>query len=78
MALETKIKEVKDEDKFPALYTTENRGTILLVARKIGNKLEGVCLHPKEKFGQFSMTWDKDEYYRMSAGSELTIRYTQE
>ena len=78
MAIETKIKEIKYENKFPALFTSENRGSIILVTREIGNKLEGVCLHPKESFGQYSITWSKEKYVRMSAGSELTIRYTQE
>ena len=78
MALETKIKEVKSKDNFPALYSTDNRGSIILVLRESSHKLEGVVMHPKQSFGEYSMTWSKDKYIRMDKGSELTFKFTQE
>lgn len=78
MSLETKIKEVKQKDEFPALYSSEKRESIILVLREVNNKLEGVVLHPKESFGECSMTWSKSKYTRMDVGSELTFKFTQE
>jgi len=78
MALETKIKEVKAKDLFPALYSSENRASIILVLRESSNKLEGVVMHPNTSFGEYSMTWSKDKYTRMDTGSELTFKFTQE
>ena len=46
MALETKIKEVQQKDQFPALFTSENRSSIIMVLRESNNKLEGVVMHP--------------------------------
>ena len=77
--LETKIKEVNNEETFPALYSSENRATIILVKRKAGQgKLEGVVLHPKTSFGEYSMNWAENKYSRMGRGSELTIKFIQE
>jgi hypothetical protein len=76
--LETKIKEVKAVDEFPALYSTDNRSLIIMVTRDLGNKLEGVVMHPKDKFGQYSITWDKEKYKRMDKGSELSFKFIQE
>ena len=78
MALETKIKEVKDGESFPALYSTENRGSVILVKRALGDKLEGIVLHPKQSFGEYSMTWSSDKYKRMGTGSELSFKFIQE
>ena len=78
MALETKIKEVKSQDLFPALYSTDNRGSILMVLRESNGKLEGVVMHPKQSFGEYSMTWSKDKYSRMDKGSELSFKFIQE
>lgn len=78
MALETKIKEVTKKDLFPALYSSENRTSVILVLRESADKLEGVVLHPKESFGEYSMTWSKTKYKRMDSGSELTFKFTQE
>ncbi len=78
MALETKIKEVKAKDLFPALYSSENRASIIMVLREANNKLEGVVMHPSASFGEYSMTWSKDKYFRMDKGSELTFRFIQE
>lgn len=78
MALETKIKEVKHKDEFPALYSTNNRSSIILVLRELNDKLEGVVMHPKQSFGEYSMTWSKTKYSRMDKGSELTFKFIQE
>lgn len=78
MAVETKIKEVKNDDSFPALYCTEDRSSVVLVHREIGKNLEGVVMHPYKSFGQYSTTWSKEKYKRMGIGSELTIKYIQE
>lgn len=78
MALETKIKEVKRKDEFPALYSADNRSSIILVLRDIGNNLEGVVMHPKQSFGEYSVTWSSSKYKRMDKGSELTFKFTQE
>lgn len=78
MALETKIKEVKSKDEFPSLYSTENRGSIILALRESEHKLEGVVMHPKQSFGEYSMTWSKSKYKRMDRGSELTFKFIQE
>ncbi len=78
MAIETKIKEVKNADKFPALYSTADRSSVILVHREVGNNLEGVVMHPNKSFGQYSVTWSKDKYSRMGIGSELTVKYIQE
>jgi hypothetical protein len=78
MALEIKIREVKAKDEFPALYSTENRGSIILVLREVNGKLEGSVMHPNTSFGEYSMTWDKNKYKRMDKGSELTFKFTQE
>lgn len=78
MALETKIKEVQEQERLPALYSNENRAKIIYVTRLLGNKLEGVCLHPKDCFGIYSVTWSAQEFTRMGKGSELTFKFTQE
>tara|TARA_R110000782_G_scaffold201370_2_gene290097 strand:- start:237 stop:473 length:237 start_codon:yes stop_codon:yes gene_type:complete len=78
MAFETKIKEVKSELEFPALYSTSNRSSIILALRGFDNKIEGVVMHPKQSFGEYSMTWSKDKYKRMNKGSELSFKFTQE
>ena len=78
MALETKIKEVKSKEEFPALFSSENRASIILVLRENNNKLEGVVMHPSKSFGEYSMTWAKEKYTRMDKGSELTFKFTQE
>ncbi|MCD0480413.1 hypothetical protein LPB90_18395 [Chryseobacterium sp. LC2016-29] len=78
MAIETKIKEVNAVDKLPAIYSSENRAKIIYVTRLLGSKLEGVCMHPKESFGQYSVTWSAEEFSRMGKGSELTIKFIQE
>lgn len=77
--IETKIKEVNPEETFPALYSSENRETIILIKRRIENKfLEGVVVHPKKTFGEYSTSWSADKYKRMGRGSELTIKFMQE
>lgn len=78
MALETKIKEIKSKELFPALYSSDNRASIILVLRESSNKLEGVVMHPKQSFGEYSMTWSKEKYVRMDTGSELSFKFTQE
>ena len=78
MAIETKIKEVKSKEQFPALYSTENRSSVILVLREANDKLEGVVMHPKQSFGEYSMTWSKGKYNRMDKGSELTFKFIQE
>lgn len=78
MALETKIKEVKAVEDFPALYSSDNRASIILVSRQVGDKLEGVVLHPKETFGSYSCTWSGAKYKRMDRGSELSFKFIQE
>lgn len=78
MALETKIKEVKSKEEFPALYSTEDRSSVILIMRETSNKLEGIVMHPKQTFGEYSMTWSKTKYSRMDKGSELTFKFTQE
>ena len=78
MALETKIKEVNEENTFPALYSSEKRASIIMVLRETSDKLEGVVMHPKQSFGEYSMTWSKEKYKRMDRGSELTFKFTQE
>jgi hypothetical protein len=78
MAIETKIKEISAVDRLPAIYSNDNRGKIIYVTRLLGNKLEGVCLHPKENFGQYSVTWSAEEFSRMGKGSELSIKFIQE
>jgi hypothetical protein len=78
MALETKIKEVKAEDKLPALYSSANREQVVLVNSVIGDKLEGVCMHPKNSFGLYSATWSQSKFFRMGAGSEVTIKFVQQ
>lgn len=77
--LETKIKEVENGDTFPALYSSEKRESIILVKKKSPDgKLEGVVLHPKQSFGEYSMAWSPGKYKRMGRGSELTIKFIQE
>ena len=78
MGLETKIKEVKSADEFPALYSSENRASIILVLRETTSKLEGVVMYPKSSFGEYSMTWSSAKYKRMDKGSELSFKFTQE
>jgi hypothetical protein len=78
MALETKIKEVKSKEEFPALYSTEDRSSVILIMRETSNKLEGIVMHPKQTFGEYSMTWSKTKYSRMDKGSELTFKFIQE
>lgn len=77
--IETKIKEVNNGELFPALYSTENRASIILVKRKSGEKTyEGVCVHPKNTFGEYSLTWSATTYKRMGVGSEFTLKFIQE
>lgn len=77
--LETKIKEAPEKDIFPALYTSEKRETIILVKSVLSDgKLEGVVLHPKQSFGEYSMTFSPMKFKRMTIGSELTIKFIQE
>jgi hypothetical protein len=77
--IETKIKEAEEKIKFPALYSTEKRESIILVKKEFPDgKLEGVVMHPKNAFGEYSMAWSPVKYKRMSAGSELTIKFIQE
>jgi hypothetical protein len=77
--IETKIKEVDNEDSLPALYSSEKRETIILVKKVLPDgKLEGVVLHPKSAFGEYSMAWSPVKYTRMGRGSELTIKFIQE
>jgi hypothetical protein len=77
--IETKIKEVEKDDVFPALYSSEKRESIILVKQKLADgKLEGVVVHPKNLFGEYSMSWSPLKYKRMGRGSELTIKFTQE
>jgi hypothetical protein len=77
--IETKIKEVSEKDIFPALYSSDKRESIILVKSILADgKLEGVVMHPKQSFGEYSMSWSPSKYKRMSAGSELTIKFTQE
>ena len=77
--LETKIKEVKQEDKLPALYSTEKRESVILVSKILPNgKLEGIAVHPKSVFGSYSVTWSAAQYKRMSSGSEFTLKFIQE
>lgn len=78
MSIETKIKEVKGTDEFPSLYSSDNRASVILVLREGNDKLEGVVMHPKESFGEYSMTWSKSKYKRMDKGSCLTFKFTQE
>lgn len=77
--IETKIKEAEEKEIFPALYSSEKRESIILVKRQFPDgKLEGIVVHPKQTFGEYSMAWSPAKYKRMTAGSELTIRFTQE
>jgi len=78
--IETKIKEatILKED-FPALYGTDDRGLIFLAIEDLGGgTLAGVVVHPKEKFGQYSATWQKNKYKRFPRGSEYTLKFIQE
>lgn len=77
--IETKIKEVNDGEIFPSLYSTDDRGSIILAKRLINDKtFEGVAVHPKSAFGEYSMTWSLTKYKRMGKGSELTLKFIQE
>jgi hypothetical protein len=77
--IETKIKEVEERDIFPALYSSEKRESVILVKKQLPDgKLEGVVMHPKQSFGEYSMAWSPSKYKRMAAGSELTIKFIQE
>lgn len=77
--IETKIKEVEEKESFPALYCSEKRESVILVKRVLTDgKLEGVVMHPKQTFGEYSMSWSPSKYKRMSIGSELTIKFIQE
>jgi len=77
--IETKIKEAEEKELFPALYSTEKRESIILVKKALSDgKLEGVVMHPKNAFGEYSMSWSPQKYKRMTAGSELTIKFIQE
>lgn len=78
MAFEIKIKEVNQKEVFPALYSTLNRESVILVHREINGKLEGTVMLPKQSFGQYSMSWSIDKYKRMDNGSELTLKFVQE
>jgi hypothetical protein len=77
--IETKIKEVGEKEIFPALYSSVKRESIILVKSVLPDgKLEGVAMHPKQSFGEFSMSWSPTKYKRMTVGSELTMKFTQE
>lgn len=77
--IETKIKEVENDEVFPALYSSDKRESIILVKKKLPDgKLEGVVLHPKQSFGEYSMAWSPTKYKRMGRGSELTVKFIQE
>lgn len=77
--IETKIKEVEKGDVFPALYASEKRESVILVKKQLPDgKLEGVVLHPKQSFGEYSMAWSPTKYKRMGIGSELTVKFIQE
>ena len=77
--IDTKIKEVEKDDVFPALYSSEKRESIILIKSKLQDgKLEGVVLHPKQSFGEYSMSWSPAKYKRMGRGSELSIKFIQE
>ena len=77
--IETKIKEVEEKEIFPALYSSEKRESIILVKKVMPDgKLEGVVMHPKNSFGEYSMAWSPTKYKRMNIGSELTIKFIQE
>jgi hypothetical protein len=77
--IETKIKEVEDRLTFPALYSSEKRESIILVKNiLLDGKLEGVVMHPKNTFGEYSASWSPSKYKRMARGSELTLKFTQE
>ncbi len=79
MAIETKIKEAKETENFPALYSSDGRASVILVLKDLGNnKLEGVVMHPYRSFGQYSITWSASKYSRMPKGSELSFKFTQE
>jgi len=77
--IETKIKEVKEQDVFPALFCTDDRSIVILVYEdKNQSNYLGTIIHPKEKFGQFSATWLKSKFRRMPRGSEYTLKFIQE
>jgi hypothetical protein len=77
--IETKIKEVAEKEMFPALYSSVKRESIILVKNILPDgKLEGVVMHPKQSFGEYSMSWSPVKYKRMTKGSELTLKFTQE
>lgn len=78
--IETKIKEAPDKaEQFPAIYCTDDRGIVIIATEKMnGNTFAGVIVHPKEKFGQYSATWQFSKYRRMPSGSEYSLRFTQE
>lgn len=79
--IETKIKENTSPPKaaYPALYCTEDRGIVIIAIEDLGgNTFAGVVVHPKEKFGEYSTTWSKNKYRRLPAGSEYTMKFTQE
>ena len=77
--IETKIKELDEIDVFPALYSSEKRESIILVKKQHPDgKLEGVVMHPKNLFGEYSLAWSPAKYKRMGRGSELTIKFIQE
>jgi len=77
--IETKIKEVAEKDIFPTLYSSEKRESIILVKAILADgKLEGVVMHPKQSFGEYSMSWSPSKYKRMAKGSELTLKFIQE
>ena len=79
MALEIKIREKDEKERFPALYSSENRETIILATGFVGDtNVEGTVLHPKSAFGEYSETWNTKKYSRMSVGSELTFKFIQE
>lgn len=77
--IETKIKEVGEKEIFPALYSSSKRESVILVKGVLaGGKLEGIVLHPRQSFGEYSMSWSPTKYKRMNSGSELTFKFTQE
>ncbi len=77
--IETKIKEAEEKEVFPALYSSEKRESIILVKRQLPDgKLEGVVMHPRQSFGEYSMNWSQAKYKKMTIGSELTIKFIQE
>ncbi len=77
--IETKIKEVESKEVFPSLYQQGKREIIILANRQLDDgNYEGIVVHPKSKFGEYSVTFSPTKYSRMSNGSELTMKFIQE